>query len=411
MDKYTAKVTSKSIEQSGLPTDYRKAIAEYIWNSFDARATEVHINFDGNSLGHLSSFSISDNGTGIDFQNIQETFGNFLDSNKRDPFNKDSFQKGRKGKGRFAFKSFANNCVWETTFIGPDEKTFRYTITINNGDLQNFATNDRAIVKGAETGTVVSFYNILELSPKSLASKDFKDFLSGEFGWFLFLNRDKNYNIVINGLKLAFDEIIGDSAELVQEIGNHSFKIVFIRWNLKIGDKYYFYFLSHNQKEAAKKHTSFNNKAIDFHHSVYVESSFFDDFQETADDNPVLGFSGKNQSDPSYKSLVKALTTLVAEKEKHFIRDIQADRLIDEYNAKGIFPEPKIKTQEVESVVKELYCAEPRIFHSLNNQQSKTMVGLINLLIATDQSPNIMEVIESVVALTEEERESLSRTL
>jgi hypothetical protein len=258
---------------------------------------------------------------------------------------------------------------------------------------------------------VVNFYDFFDLSTKSLSIKDFEDYLSGEFGWFLFLNRDRNCKILINGTVLAYDEIIGDSAEMIHEIGDDKFKIVFIRWNLKIGDKYYFYFLSQNQKEAAKKHTSFNNKAIEFHHSVYVESSFFDDFQETADDNLVLGFSGKNQSDPSYKSLIKALTALVADKEKDFIRDVQADRLINEYTTKGIFPESKIKAADLEVVVKEIYCAEPRIFQSSNNQQSKTIIGFLNLLLATNQGPNLLDVIESVVDLTDEERDNLSRIL
>jgi DNA topoisomerase VI subunit B len=106
MDKHTSKVTAKSIEQSGLPSDYKKALVEYIWNSFDARATTVHLNFEANTLGRLESFSISDNGTGIDIKTIDDTFGNFLDSNKRDPFNKQDFQKGRKGKGRYAFSTF-----------------------------------------------------------------------------------------------------------------------------------------------------------------------------------------------------------------------------------------------------------------------------------------------------------------
>jgi hypothetical protein len=410
MNKHTAKITAKSIEQSGLPNDYKKAIAEYIWNGFDARATEVHLNYEGNELGRLSAFSICDNGIGIPIENIDETFGNFLDSNKRDPFNKDNFQRGRKGKGRYAFSTFANSCSWETTFKGPDDKVLRYNIAINKGDLQNFAIEDTKIVNGSTTGTGVNFYDFFDLSTKSLSIKDFEDYLSGEFGWFLFLNRDRNCKILINGTVLAYDEIIGDSAEKIHEIGDDKFKIVFIRWNLKIGDKYYFYFLSQNQKEAAKKHTSFNNKAIEFHHSVYVESSFFDDFQETADDNPVLGFSGKNQSDPSYKSLIKALTTLVADKEKDFIRDVQADRLINEYTAKGIFPDSKIKAADLEAVVKEIYCAEPRIFQSSNNQQSKTIIGFLNLLLATDQGPNLLDVIESVVDLTDE-RSNLKRIL
>lgn len=411
MNKHTSKITDKSILQSGLPTDYKKALAEYIWNSFDAQATIVQLNFEANSLGRLESFSISDNGTGINIETIDDTFGNFLDSNKRDPFHKDRFQKGRKGKGRYAFNIFANNCSWATTFEGPDEKLLSYNIVINKGDLHNYFTDDKIVAKNNITGTIVNFNDFFDLSAKSLSNKEFVDYLSSEFGWFLFLNREKGFEIMINGVKLAYNEMIGDNEELTYPIGGDSFKIVFIRWNQKIGDKYYFYFLDQNQKEATKEYTSFNNKAIEFHHSVYVESPFFDSFHETLDDNPVLGFAEKNQTHPTYKTLLNALKDLVSKKEKHYVRDIQADKLIKEYQSKGILPESKIKSNDLETVVKEIYCAVPSIFQTSNNQQCKMLVGLINLLLATGYGQGIVEIIESVSTLSDEERESLNKVL
>jgi hypothetical protein len=411
MNKHTSKITTKSIEQSGLPNDYKKALAEYIWNGFDAGATKIHLDFDANELGHLASFSITDNGTGIDIETIDETFGNFLDSKKRESAYTDGFQKGRKGKGRYAFSTFANSCSWLTTFEGPDGKLLRYSITINKGDLQNFIIADTVIVKNVSTGTVVNFQNFIDLSANLLSNKEFEDYLSGEFGWFLFLNRERGCKIFINGAELAYEKIIGDTEEVRYEIGDYHFRAIFIRWNQKIGDRYYFYFLGKNQKEAGKKHTSFNNKAIDFHHSVYVESPFFDNFHETIEDDPVLEFSGKNQAHPSYKALLKALNALVSDKEKQFIRGVQADRLIGDYHDRGIFPPPDRKANDLETVVKEIYCAEPRIFQSSNSQQSKTLVGLLNLLLATNNGHNIVEVIESFTALTDEEREGLAEVL
>ncbi|MES2455825.1 MAG: ATP-binding protein [Bacteroidota bacterium] len=411
MNKHTSKITTKSIEQSGLPNDYKKAIAEYVWNGFDAGATEVKIDFEGNELGHLSSFSISDNGTGIDIVTIDDTFGNFLDSHKANPSNKIGFVKGRKGKGRYSFSTFANSCTWLTTFKGPDGELLQYSIRIQNGDLQNFSLAEQVIVKGSHTGTIVSFHNFYDLTSDLLSARAFEYFLASEFGWFLFLNRDKGCKILINGEELAYTDIIGDSEEMVHEIGEDSFKVVFIRWTQKIGDKYYFYFLSENQKEAARKHTSFNNKAIDFHHSVYVESSFFDDFKETTEDNPVLDFSGKNQTNLSYKSLLKALNTLVSGKEKQFIRDLQADKLIQDYYFKSIFPVGTLKADGLEAIIKELYCAEPRIFQGLTIHQSKTLVGLFNVLLANGQGAGIVEVVDSVVVLNQEERERLSQVL
>ena len=51
MKKHTTKLTSKSIEGSGLPSDYKKAIAEYIWNGFDAGASKEIAAFAGGYIG------------------------------------------------------------------------------------------------------------------------------------------------------------------------------------------------------------------------------------------------------------------------------------------------------------------------------------------------------------------------
>ena len=397
MNKHTTTVTSKSIEQSGLPNDYKKAIAEYIWNGFDAGATTVGLNFESNELGFLTSFSISDDGNGIDPNKIDKTFGNFLDSNKLDPFNKNIFQKGRKGKGRFAFNIFANNCKWETKFRASNDKVFAYDIVIENGNLQYFGLEDTKTIKSVITGTTVIFSDCFNLSSFSLSNNEFKDFLLCEFGWFLFLNRDLDYKILINGSALGYDEIIGDSAEEDHQTGDDVFKIIFIRWNQKIGDKYYHYFIGDNRRKAAKKHTSFNNKAIDFHHSVYIKSAFFNNFNETADDSPVLEFSGTNQSHPSYKSLLKRLGDLIFEKEKHYVRDIAADRLIQDYQDRKVLPENKVKADILEDVIKEIYCADPRLFQTSNIQQNKMLVGLLNLIVATGYGDNLIEIIENVI--------------
>ena len=410
MDKHIAQITNKSVEQSGLPNDFKKALAEYIWNGFDAGATEVLLNFESNEIGYISSFSISDNGSGINIETIGDTFGHFLDSQKLLYSNKNSFVRGKKGKGRYAFSTFANACKWTTTYQGPDSKYLQYSITINKGELQSFETFDTIISKKKKTGTVVSFTDFFGLTGDLLLTKEFTDYLASEFGWFLYLNRAKDFKILINGTKLSYDEIIGHAESFNLPIGNYTFQIDFIRWNQRIGDKYYFYFLTDDQKEAFKKHTSFNNKAIDYHHSVYVKSSFFSDFHETADESPVLEFSGKNQTDPTFRALIKELTNIVSEQEKEFIRGTQADKLLNEYEATGILPyfnESELEQQhrqDLKDVIRELYCAEPRLFHGLNIQQRKAFAGILNILLATNQKGEVLNVLENITELSEEER-------
>jgi len=200
-------------------------------------------------------------------------------------------------------------------------------------------------------------------------------------------------------------------------LGDYSFNISFLRWNKKIGDKYYYYFLNDEIKEVYRKHTSFNNKAIDFHHSVYISSDFFNDFIYTKDENPVLNFAGKNQTSTEYRQLIRALNKFVFEKEKQFIREQQAEKLISYYHTKNIFPKfrnntyEKFREKDLETVVRELYCVQPKIFQGLRETQSKTLVGFLNLLLDTEQREQVLEIIDNIIKLSDEERELLAKSL
>lgn len=417
MDKRIAQITNKSVEQSGLPSDFKKALSEYIWNGFDAGATEIRLDFESNAVGFLTSFSISDNGTGIDIETIDDTFGQFLDSQKLDYPNKKDFVKGRKGKGRYAFSSFAYGCRWSTTYLHSDGRHLQYNIVINKGELQVFNILDKNISKGKQTGTVVSFIDLFGLTGDLLVTREFREYLASEFGWYLFLNKAYNFRILINGSILSYDNIVGATESYSYTIGNYTFEIDFIRWTQKIGDKYYFYFLSDEGKEVFRKYTSFNNKAIDYHHSVYISSSFFNDFHETPEESPVLEFSGKNQTHPLFRELSKELTAIVTAQEKEFIRDIQADRMLDDLedaNMLSFLDEVKFKEQrwqDLKNILKELYCAEPKLFHGLTVQQRKAFISLLNIVASTGNKPRILKMMENISDLDEVEHRRLATNL
>lgn len=100
-------VKNQSIETSGITKDYKEAIREYIWNGFEANATEVKISFTLNELQGIKTIVISDNGDGIPYENLADTFGAFLASQK----NSMSLRikaKANKGKGRFSFTAFSS---------------------------------------------------------------------------------------------------------------------------------------------------------------------------------------------------------------------------------------------------------------------------------------------------------------
>lgn len=416
MKKHTTKLTSKSIEGSGLPTDYKRAIAEYIWNGFDASASIIKINFRANEIGYIHNFSIKDNGTGINISDISETFGNFMVSLKANSFSETGFIKGKKGKGRYSFSIFCNKAKWDTTFKSNDGHFLNYNIQIKKDEIQNFETIDTIVSKDKENGTEVIFEDFSALTGDLLDNEDFENYLANEFGWFLYLNKERDYKILINNRSLDYESVIADSDDQEIQFGKFIFKVSFLRWNEKIGDKYYYYFLNDNKKETYRKHTSFNNKTADFHHSVYVESDYFDLFKATKNDHPVLDHTF-NQSHTTFKVLIDHLNEFVSSKEKEFIRNLKADALIENYNRNNILPVfsnnkyDNLRKKDLEDVIKELYSVQPKIFQNLSIPQSKTIVGFLNLLLDSDQREHVLNIVDNVVKLSDVDRLELSNVL
>ncbi|KFF00733.1 hypothetical protein IX39_08940 [Chryseobacterium formosense] len=417
MKKNKTQITSKSIIQSGLPNDFKKSISEYIWNGFDAGATEIKIDFSCSEVDTMHDFSIRDNGHGISFNTIGETFGYFLDSNKTRSYDHNRFVKGRKGKGRFSFQQFCAKAQWDTTFFdSKSEKLLDYTIEITSGNLDDYKTSDQKISSATNSGTVVRFDAFTTLTGDLLESEEFIKFLEIEFGWFLYLNKNKTYQITVNDEIINYNNIIENNIEKQFIIDDEVFDISFILWNSKINEKYYYYFLDRSLFEKGREHTKFNNKTEDFCHSVFVVSKYFEQYSKTENEGISLGFE-KNQSDPTHKRLMQLLNKMVSDEEKNFIRNKKAEKLIDDYKNKNIFPSFKnneydrLREKDLETVVKELYCVNPKIFQNLNIPQSKTLVGFLNLLLDSEQRENILSILENIVELTDDERTELSKVL
>ena len=75
-------VNNQSVESSGITKDYKDALCEYVWNSFEANATAVAIDCIPNELTGSAEIVITDNGDGIAYDSLECTFGAFLDSQK-----------------------------------------------------------------------------------------------------------------------------------------------------------------------------------------------------------------------------------------------------------------------------------------------------------------------------------------
>lgn len=415
-------VNNKGVDSAGITKDYKEAISEYLWNGFDANASIVSVEFDSNEIDTIEALKIVDNGDGINYENLNNTFGNFLDSIKSASFQRSSYSHGNKGKGRFSFAAFAGKAVWHTIYKDDlTKKLLEFDITISKNKKEVYKDENKRISPKKKTGTIVTLLDLFELTAYSLQNEEFKRFLAKEFGWFLFLNKDLDFSLKINDTQIEYKNLVADSEIINYQIKDsndniNKFKVTYIRWSEKIGDKFYFYFLNSNKREVAKELTSFNNNAIGFYHSIYIESDFFDAFNRNNAEQSANLFEN-TKANPIYKALMTRLQNLLKEKQKYFLRGDAADQLIFKYEREGVFPKfrnnkyDQERRNDLVGIVKSIYCIEPKIFQGLNKEQQKISVGLINILLDTEERDNVIELVGQIVNMSTDEREELSTLL
>lgn len=414
-------ITSNGIQKVLRNYNEKQALAEYLWNGFDAGANTVEINYTANELGFIDSLEICDNGYGINFKNLKVKFDPFYESEKalQLPVNRNrSVMHGKNGVGRLTFFKFANDAEWQTTFLeGGKLKSGRIRIGVSA--LNNYQAGILDIPLSEKPGTRVLFSN-LKISDESL-EQEIIPFLKSEFCWFLELNKKSSYQILVNGAALDYSDHIQDYEEgmlLRYEDSQTVFKLKFVQWKESLHKELSkAYFINEKGEEMHKEYTTLNKKADEYFHSVYIESEFFTefDFSSSEYDTQVKLYS-RSKSSPEYKFLSKKVNELLRAKRKVFLKEYSS-RLLERYEKDGILSlqaddnnDPKRK-KDLLSTLKAFYEIQPKLFSNLSIDQKKTIVALLDSLLFSDQRHQIMPILESIVDLEEEEKAELSTIL
>ena len=201
---------SKGIKRALKKFSVYDAIAEYIWNGFDANATKVDVSFQSNKLKGISQVSITDNGVGISRETLLSKFtpifaSNKLHSNRVDPRNS-SMTHGKNGIGRFTFFTFAEQAKWSTVYADGD-RHYQYSIEIHQDSLDKYRDSDVTETDDG-IGTTVTFYNF---SNKEFELRELREYLVLEFAWYLELNKNHKFNIRIDGQLLDYSSVLAHS--------------------------------------------------------------------------------------------------------------------------------------------------------------------------------------------------------
>jgi hypothetical protein len=415
-------VTSNGIKKILSNYETPSAIAEYIWNGFDAKANTVNINYLVDNFGSLEYLEIIDNGYGINQNKLNSKFKPFYESEKAVKVSAPkhtSAMHGKNGVGRLTFFTFAKSAKWMTTFL--NGKQFETnTIVINSNELTDYKV-EKAVNHSDFSGTIVTFTNI-QISENQM-DKVIIPFLIREFCWFLELNKHKNFQIKINNIPLDYEFNVAERDEKISITYSDSksgkqtvFNIKFIQWKESLHQEYSkYYFLNDKENEVYKDHTTLNKKGDEFFHSVYIQSDYFNDFDFNSSENETQSkLFGKAKSSPEYRYLIKIINQVLRDKRKPFLRQF-ADKLIENYEETGILPfyktewEERFKKEDLIETLKSLYEIQPQLFTSLSINQKKTFVRFLDLLLDSNEREDIFKVLDEILDLSTKEREDLAK--
>lgn len=414
-------VKSQSVETSGITKDYREALCEYIWNGFEANAVTVAVSFNSNELEGVASVCIQDDGDGICYETIDDTFGAFLASNK----NGLSLQlksKSNKGKGRFSCYSFAKEAVWETVVYRGKEKIY-YKIKINDENKNEYDLSDPVLVDDTtSTGTIVTISGIHDLLQENLDIVELEETFLRTFAWYLYLNKNKKISLSLNGKEINFERYIDSDASVTEkiEIGGNVFFVTLIVWMEKIKENFCAYYLDANGELCGKDTTTFNRNTINFNHSVYVKSSFFAGKENVSLSITPGTLDGQIQIEKNDRLILRALKKeiqyLISRQMDCYMTG-QADKAVSKMIERKSFPTfnddfyDQMRKRDLVQVTKAIYCVAPRVFHKLKDIQEKSLLGMLNLLLNTDERENVLSIIEGIVELTPTQRQDFAVVL
>ena len=412
-------VKNQSIDSSGITSDYKAAISEYIWNGFEANAKKVSIEYTLNEAFGVKELIIKDNGDGINYDELGETFGAFLAS-KKNLLSLQIKSKANKGKGRFSFIAFSSNAEWHTVY--KDNNVYKeYDINMSSDKKEVIDCSEPQLSDRQETGTEVKFTNINTLTAENMGFEIIEPALLKDFAWFLYLYKNKNVEIVVNDEKIDYEKYINTelSEKSMVTIEGYRFEINLVVWQESISEKFCCYYFDDKNVLKGNRTTTFNRNTVNFNHSVFVKSEFFDDKENVIGDHNDTQINMFEYPDEKkiLKKLHKEIQMLIEKKISVYLSDKAEEAVEAMITERKTFPEfpddvyGQMRKNDLKRVTKEIFKLEPLIFHKLKQIQEKSLLGFLNLLLSSEERENVLTIIEQVVELSPQQRTDFSMIL
>lgn len=406
------KLTSEGLKNSLKHYDIKDAVVEYVWNGFDAKATKIDIITEKNELDIVTKIIIKDNGTGIDFSELDNKFGPAYESEKKNKIGADTLNiKGNKGVGRYSFYEVASSATWETIFKS-ELGNKHYIINIRESDLINYMPSELKETNN-DTGTIVS----LNLNNNINIDEIIQE-LRIVFAWYLQLYKEKS--IYINGNLLDCSDILYSEETRNFDIEGFKVEITVCVWKRKLNEEYSkYYYIDGEEVVRYKENTTLNNKGDNFYHSVFIKSKMFNkedfNFDSSLDDGNLINLKTKKSKE--FKKLKLECDKFLVEIRRPFIK-AYAKSFIEKLKEKKVYPQynhnnaiDRFKEEQLDDLIANVYYFVPKIFTSLNKIQQKTLIKLFELIQDSGETDSLFKILEDITELNSQERQDMADLL
>lgn len=386
----------------------KTALAELIWNSLDADAMEVNVNFSVGPLG-TERVTISDNGTGISYKEAERLFTPLGGSWKatKQKTNAGRFLHGKEGEGRF--KAFALGRVvdWKVTYL-EDGKLFEYTIEGNADTLDEFALSGVIESKNKSSGVTVE---VSELKKKFHVIDPSKALGQLAPLFAMYLSSYKTVSLRINGERVDPDVLIRHRKSFpltaIEVDGqSHSVELDLIEWDSLSDHEIWFC----EEKGFPLEPYSKQVRGIaDFCYTAYLKSNYFLDLHNQ-------GVLSLGEMEKTIFSVCEEAIKII--KDYFIVRQLEeAKDQLEEWKKEEIYPyqgEPITPVEEAERKVFDIVAINVSQnlpdFSETNKKSKKFQFRMLKH--AIEKNPeDLQKILIEILNLPKESMEQLSKLL
>lgn len=377
------------------------AICELIWNAYDADASEVRVELQGGQLTKLGSILVTDNGSGIPLDTIEDSFQKLGGSWKRLGIKTTGGRAvhGEKGQGRFKAFSLGESVAWTSNHGGQ-----RFTIFGQKSNLKKFEISEP--VATSSQGCSVAISDVTK-DFEIWAANGFADRVRDVFA--LQLYDDPNFRIIYDGVSVNAREAIASVTPypITVNQGDRLIKAVLdiVEWKKPVDRKLMLClpgrFSFHDMPPGIQ--------ARGFEFTAYLTA---DHFQQLADNHT----EGLVELDPTSNMLIEASK---AQLREHFRakEGVRSRDKIQEWVEAAIYPYEGVATNPIEVNERQLFdvvalnLADYSVdFEKSPPKQKKLLLQLIKAAIETG-STSLLSILEKVIDLPKERQDELAELL